>query len=641
MNHTTADYLESLINDLVTLKTNLAAKGVEVTEDDDFTSLAAKVPMITSGAFKVASIAERDTIQYKREGDICLVMRDEAYESTTPTLPITANSIINFKRTVTFEQEPQGWSGLWLTGGSGLNLMYNQLGSYDQNYIQIDAGNLTITYHTEDGLTFTTDDDYSYVPSADLTYSNGDMNYLNLMELLQYTPGEYLGLYTYNGSAWVGVDFGDDVTTADIILGKKAIKNTGLITGTFPRYNVKKDIKLIAQYQDNTLVLPADASDVFSNLTKDTFNLKVDARLTKNFERIFQNCRNIVELDLSNWQWPATNMGERFNNAFTGMSALRTLNLSGLRLSDSNLNPYNTLSYAFPSTLETLIWKDGWWGNTQFMNLTFTSTLTNLKYIDLTNTGCNAAYNRWQNLFANNSKLETIIMKNFYFGNMSSTQNFPGGFSNKQYLKKVDLEGARLSQTNTTSFFTFSGDVLLEDLNLNFNSTISPTYLLNTFKNCRSLTNIDLIKVGFSRLNNTSNALNSTFAGCNALTTINNINKALPAGISNLYATFEYCNSLVNLDLSNWATPNVTSMNQLFNYCTSLQHLDIRRFDFTNVANYASMFGSADSAASQVPANCEIIVADQTAKDWITTNFAWLTNVQTVAEYEASLEGGE
>jgi hypothetical protein len=82
-------------------------------------------------------------------------------------------------------------------------------------------------------------------------------------------------------------------------------------------------------------------------------------------------------------------------------------------------------------------------------------------------------------------------------------------------------------------------------------------------------------------------------------------------------------------------------MNQLFNYCTSLQHLDIRRFDFTNVANYASMFGSADSAASQVPANCEIIVADQTAKDWITTNFAWLTNVQTVAEYEASLEGGE
>lgn len=47
---TTADYLESLQNDMQTLKTNVEAKGVEVSDSDNFTTLANKVADIKSGS---------------------------------------------------------------------------------------------------------------------------------------------------------------------------------------------------------------------------------------------------------------------------------------------------------------------------------------------------------------------------------------------------------------------------------------------------------------------------------------------------------------------------------------------------------------------------------------------------------------
>jgi len=92
---------------------------------------------------------------------------------------------------------------------------------------------------------------------------------------------------------------------------------------------------------------------------------------------------------------------------------------------------------------------------------------------------------------------------------------------------------------------------------------------------------------------------------------------------------------LTELDLSSFETPALNNTTEMFSQARKLVKIDMRNFDFTGITTFNSMFGTS---ASNGPAdNCLIIVADQTQKDWLNTNFSRLTNVQTVAEYEASL----
>ena len=94
--------------------------------------------------------------------------------------------------------------------------------------------------------------------------------------------------------------------------------------------------------------------------------------------------------------------------------------------------------------------------------------------------------------------------------------------------------------------------------------------------------------------------------------------------------------NFTELDLSSFETPKVTDMNHMFDGCTNLTKLDIRKFTFDAVTKSDYMFGRDNNPRPKMPANCEIIVKSSTEKQWINTNFSWLTNVKTVAEYEAS-----
>ena len=97
------------------------------------------------------------------------------------------------------------------------------------------------------------------------------------------------------------------------------------------------------------------------------------------------------------------------------------------------------------------------------------------------------------------------------------------------------------------------------------------------------------------------------------------------SNVTNMQQMFYNCSSLKNLSLSNFNTSNVTNMQRMFYNCSSLTNLDIRNFDFSNVTSYSNML-------TDVPADCLIIVKDDTAKEWITSKFTTLTNVKTVAE---------
>jgi len=137
---------------------------------------------------------------------------------------------------------------------------------------------------------------------------------------------------------------------------------------------------------------------------------------------------------------------------------------------------------------------------------------------------------------------------------------------------------------------------------------------------------------GFTSLDlrgfNTSNVtnMNAMFYECSRLTSLD-LSSFDTSNVTNMGHMFFMCRSLTSLDLSSFDTSNVTSMTHMFFDCGSLTSLDIRNFDFSNVIHSSNIFGTDTTPSTAVPSNCEIIVKDQTAKDWLLAIRPDFTNI--------------
>lgn len=161
---------------------------------------------------------------------------------------------------------------------------------------------------------------------------------------------------------------------------------------------------------------------------------------------------------------------------------------------------------------------------------------------------------------------------------------------------ELNHEVSMLDTTNFTNMsYVFAGCTNLVELNLSSWNTSNVTNFQSMFASCKALTELDLSNFDTSSLTNTSSAFESMY-------------------------------NLTRLDLSSWNTNKVTNMSYMFNGCEKLAFLDIRNFDFTNVTSYQRIFSSVNYY-------CEIIVKDETAKQWVLTQNGF-PNVKTVAELE-------
>lgn len=200
--------------------------------------------------------------------------------------------------------------------------------------------------------------------------------------------------------------------------------------------------------------------------------------------------------------------------------------------------------------------------------------------------------------------------------------------TNCQYLfskyKGEELEFINVDTSSTTSMmYMFNECSNLKTLDLSGIDASNVTTMNYMISYCLVLTSVNL--EGF----NTSKCTNfqSMFYGSRLIGSLN-INHFDVSKATNMGSMFSSCMKLEELDLSNWETPALTNTNSMFQSCSALKRIDMRNFDFTNVTSYSGMFTS-------VPANCLIIVKDDTQKTWITGKFKNLTNVKTVAEYES------
>lgn len=123
------------------------------------------------------------------------------------------------------------------------------------------------------------------------------------------------------------------------------------------------------------------------------------------------------------------------------------------------------------------------------------------------------------------------------------------------------------------------------------NCTLTPVIPINAtschrmFHDCEALIQLNLSNFNTSQITDMS----SMFAGCEGLTELD-LSNFDTHKVTNMSGMFDYCKKLTKLDLSNFNTSKVTDMSFMFEDCSTLTQLDISNFDTSNVIEMYAMF---------------------------------------------------
>jgi surface protein len=90
------------------------------------------------------------------------------------------------------------------------------------------------------------------------------------------------------------------------------------------------------------------------------------------------------------------------------------------------------------------------------------------------------------------------------------------------------------------------------------------------------------------------------FKNCQSLTSLD-VSSFDTSKVTNMYDMFYNCSALTSLDVSLFNTSNVTSMNYMFHNCKSLTSLNLSSFDVSKVTNMVNMFVNCSSLTDLNP----------------------------------------
>ena len=169
--------------------------------------------------------------------------------------------------------------------------------------------------------------------------------------------------------------------------------------------------------------------------------------------------------------------------------------------------------------------------------------------------------------------------------------------------------------------------------NLNTTSTDTPIITMidatNTFRNCTSLSNLDVSSWNVSSVTD----MFVMFSGCTSLTSLN-VSSWDVSNVVDMRFTFVNCTSLSSLSVGSWDVSNVLEMTRLFLNCRVLSTLDVTNWDTSSVTDMSLMFRDCD-------------LFDYSLADWNinnVTNFSSFMNLATglsTSNYDATLVGWE
>ena len=272
------------------------------------------------------------------------------------------------------------------------------------------------------------------------------------------------------------------------------------------------------------------------------FNLNVDGWDTSsvtNMYAMFEYCTSLPTLDLSSWD---TSKVTNMSHMFWGCMYLKDLTFG----EKWNTSKVVSMEYMFAECSALTELDLSKWD---------TSELVNMEAM-------------FRGIGARNLDLSTF--------DTSKVQYMNYVFSSCPYLESITF-GDKWNTSNATAMVQmFYNCSSLETLDLGDNFSIANvTNMSEIFSGCSNLETIDSITLGS---NNVVSSFANLFSG---LTQLKNVTINTPAGgakfsnLSTMENMFKDCSSLTSVNLGNWRLPNLTNTSAMFSGCTNLTDIDL------------------------------------------------------------------
>ena len=293
--------------------------------------------------------------------------------------------------------------------------------------------------------------------------------------------------------------------------------------------------------------------------------------------KMFQYCKNIIEIDLSNFK---TNNVTTMEGMFSWCTSLISINLSNY--DGSSVTTVEEMFYEC-SSLIYLDLSNFITSNVKSMRSMFEgcASLISLKISDFDT----SSVTTMDKMFYRCSSLISVDLSSFNIGNVLTMRNIFDGCSS---LISLDLSNFDTSKvTIMTDMFSWCSSLI--SLNLSNFDTSNVTMMEGIFYNCKLLVFLDLSNF------NTRNV--SMFNGCSSLKYLD-LTHFDTSSVTNMNDMFYGCNSLISLNISNIDTRNVSSMTSMFEKCSSLESLFIKNFNTANVDTINFMFKDCSALIS-------------------------------------------
>ena len=193
------------------------------------------------------------------------------------------------------------------------------------------------------------------------------------------------------------------------------------------------------------------------------------------------------------------------------------------------------------------------------------------------------------NLFIRTFPTHKIHFINFYFSNITLRVKGPG-------LKKIFCSDTQRFSTDYYPHSIYIGNNKMDPVNFEYDfiSTENVVKLVwnNKINNCIYMFTdcTDILEVDLSEFDSSEvTQINNMFRGCTSLISVN-FDNFDTSQVSYMGAFFYQCSSLTSVNLSNFNISKVKTLRFSFYGCTSLNSLDLSSFYTSEVTHINSMF---------------------------------------------------